>query len=292
VVEVMSIRPENYAVELGRIVCPQILALTNVRPDHIAELGESLHVAARAFADGVPPGCQLMLLEGVMPRKQLLTLEQGGTHVLTVAPDAYSEAVSGLELPYAEWADNVRLALAVCEVAGVPPRTAVDGMRKVRSDFGALRAWRLTSGEGVWIAVNAFAANDPVSTMSVYRRVVEADPCRGLPVIGVLNVRGDRGDRTAQWCRVISSGSGPDLEWLFVIGDHPQPVVRRVRSRYGDHVQGVASRSPERVWNEVTGSVPTGGVVFGFGNIGGLGAALVEYWKEAGEPECLSSSLA
>ncbi len=291
VVEVMSIRPENYAVELGRIVRPQIVALTNVRPDHIADLGASVEKVTRAFVDGLPANVDVVLLAGTLHGEGVENLMRRARRVVAVAPEAYAEEVAGLTVSYAEWADNVRLALAVCELAGVAPATAVKGMQSVRADFGALRAWRLRWGEAEWIAVNAFAANDPVSTMSAYRRVLETDECRGFPVIGVLNVRGDRGDRTVQWIRVLASGGGPDLEHLFVVGDRPGPVVRRVRSRYGDSVQALDVRSPEDVVHAAQRSAPAGGVLFGFGNIGGLGAALVEHWAEVGEPACLSSSL-
>lgn len=291
VVEVMSIRPENYAVELGRIVLPHVLALTNVRPDHTADLGESSEDAARAFAAGVPARCRLVLPQGALPQSLVQGLERRGVHVRVVGTDAYRGEVERLTVAYAEWADNVRLALAVCAAAGVSPDVAAVGMQEARADFGALRAWRLTDGGSAWIAVNAFAANDPVSTMSAYRRVVEADACRGLPLVGVFNVRSDRGDRTAQWCRVLASGTGPELERLLVVGDRPGLVARRVRLRYGDRVQTLPERVPEAVTREVQRVAPSGGVLFGFGNIGGLGAALVEHWEEVGEPVCLSSSL-
>lgn len=291
VAEVMSIRPENYAVELGHLLRPHVLALTNVRPDHVADLGGSTARAARTFLRGIPADTHVIYPLHLWPEGTGEVLAQRGCRVTEVGPSAYPHELGELTLPYAEWADNVRLALAVCEAAGVPAALAARGMESVREDFGALRAWRIIEEGREWIAVNAFAANDPVSTLSILHRVQHAPPCRGRPVGGVLNLRADRGDRTAQWSTLLSSGEAPPLDFLLVVGDRPTPLVRRAQRRYKDRVEAVRVREPSDVFRAGRRFARDGGVLFGFGNIGGVGAILVEHWEKVGEPQCLWSSL-
>ena len=73
--------------------------------------------------------------------------------------------------------------------------------------MGALRGWKIRgekrdegpeNGEGngagrSWLLVNAFAANDPESTLRTYDMVMDAEGQGPEECIGLLSLRSDRG---------------------------------------------------------------------------------------------------
>jgi hypothetical protein len=155
-------------------------------------------------------------------------------------------------------------------------------MRTARPDVGALAAWRVREGSSDWVAVNAFAANDPESTAAALRRSVEMWGRPGWRRIGVLSLRRDRGDRTAQWFSVLRANTAM-FDRVVLIGDVPLTSARTVRRTYGDALCIVRSRRADRVMAELSRIEPNGGLIFWFGNIGGLGMRLIEHWDREGE---------
>jgi poly-gamma-glutamate synthase PgsB/CapB len=283
VCEVMSIRPENYATELHRILQPQCLVVTNVRLDHLADLAPSVEEASRAFADGAPPGATVFTLSGESPQALFDRLEENGVRVIDCASVELDEQVTSL--PYLEWKGNLQLALGVCEALGVPRATALSGMRAVRPDYGALKAWRIGVGDPPrpWIAVSAFAANEPGSTLAALNKARDRWDLGDLRLVGLLNLRSDRADRTEQWCRTLGSASAP-FDRLFVAGGGASAAVRHLRKTYPRPVAPLRSRTAEGVLKEIRAAEPEGGVLFGFGNIARLGTRLVDHWERVGEP--------
>ncbi len=273
VAEAMSIRPESLAAELRRILVPTLVAITNVRADHVADLAEP----ARAFAHAVPRTACVLFPDA---SKEDLSAALAARGVTAEAVPELGRSGVGDE-PYLEWPDNVSLALAVCERAGVARDVALRGMRSVRPDVGALAAWRVSDGETTWTAVNGFAANDPQSTLAALSRSLSTWKPPGACVIGLLNLRRDRGDRTAQWFALLRED--PQLfDRLVLLGDVPWCSARRLRAIYGNRAIALGSRRAEDVMRAIRDLEWGGGFLFGFGNIGGLGMELVRLWQERG----------
>jgi gamma-polyglutamate synthase len=271
VAEAMSIRAESLRVELRRILDPQWVVVTNIRADHVADLVDP----DRAFADAVPGLATVICPADISDRfRQRLSLRSERTPVLVdVSTEADCETRDG------EHPDNVILAEAACHSVGVPRDIARAGMQEVRPDIGAFHAWSLPHAAGEIVVVNAFAANDPDST----RWLLQSARKRWNPqqCIGLLNLRRDRGDRTAQWIRALSIGD-PAFDALIVVGEIPYVSSRPVRRAYGDRCRITSSRDPSRIQSEILAIAREGALVFGFGNIGGVGLRLVERWKEEG----------
>jgi hypothetical protein len=100
-----------------------------------------------------------------------------------------------------------------------------------------------------------------------------------------LNLRPDRGDRTLQWAEALRGGFLDRFSRLYVIGLHARALARRLkRGNAAGRIEVVRANRPEEITQSVLlGMGDTGGVVFGFGNIGGAGEALVAHWSAAGE---------
>ncbi len=275
VIEAMSIRPESLFAELRRIVVPTLVVITNVRADHVADLPDPVDVFARA----VPPGALVLYpVSAADGLSGALSARGVRSESLASLPDA--DWVG--RLPYVEWPENVTLAMTACGCAGIDADVALQGMAHVRPDVGALAAWRIHEQETEWVAVNAFAANDPESTTAALHRSLETWGRPGQRRIGLLNLRRDRGDRTAQWVSLLKREHGL-FDRLVLAGDVPLVSAHALRRSYGDALRVVTSRDATRVMAQLGDIEPEGGLVFGFGNIGGLGMRLVARWEREGE---------
>jgi poly-gamma-glutamate synthase PgsB/CapB len=276
VFEAMSIRAESLRAEVEKILAPQIVAITSFRPDHLIDLPDPIG----ALAEAVPRGA-IVICPPDIPGELCRRLMEREIPVHAVDPDTCSQYLSSL--PYQEWPINLALALEICDRLGVPPKSALDGMRSVTPDVGALSAWRVDSPLGTWHVVNGFAANDPVSTRLVLERALERwdrpDGCR----VGLLNLREDRGDRTEQWTSTLSRETWP-FDCLAVVGVVPRSVNRQLSRALGERLLIVRSTDPRRILSEIASNHPEGGLLFGFGNMGGAGIRLVEWWSQEGEP--------
>lgn len=276
VVEAMSIRVESLRVELGKIVAPQIVAITSFRPDHLHDLPDPIH----AFAEAVPLGA-VVICPSNAPDNLRQRLVDRNIPVHAIDPDAGTRNL--FSLPYQEWPINLALALEICRHLGVPAESALEGMRSIRPDLGALSAWRVDLAPGAWCAVNGFAANDPESTKLVLECALER---WGQPHgfrVGLLNLRKDRGDRTEQWTDELCHGMWP-LNRLAVVGAVPWSVQRRLRRAFGERLLIIRETAPDRILAEIASNHPEGGFLFGFGNMGGAGMRLVESWRQGGIP--------
>ena len=276
VVEAMSIRPESLRAEVLRILAPQLVVVTSVGRDHIADIEDP----CAAFAAAIPASA-IAITGTSAPPALSEALARRSIRVQQAKP---SEPDDTWSLPtHEEWEANVQLAAAACARSGVPREAALRGMRVAIPDLGALRAWRLTSRSNEWIAVNGFAANDPSATRHALEHALARWGTGHTFLVGLLNLRRDRGDRTAQWLEALRSNPPWPFDRLVVAGNAPWLVRSRLHRTLRQRVTFVPSGEPERVMAAVTGNAPDGGLVFGFGNIGGIGVAMIEDWEKDGE---------
>lgn len=278
VVEVMSVQPENHVVESQKILKPDITLLTNVRRDHTEAMGETEVEIARVLSLGFVHGSKVFLPEESKALLASTVLESFNIHAVPAQP-ADDEPGPILETPGHEaMASNYRLVRAVAREMGMAEEVIRTGMRQVVQDLGEFKVWDYqVDGKNIFV-VNAFAANDPLSTFALLAAVRRALPEDAGPVAGFLNLRSDRGDRTVQWVKSLQSGAASEFARLFVAGGHAHAVSRRVND-----VTVISERTPVNIMKNVGAQLADREVLFGFGNIGGLGAKLVEHWRLTGE---------
>jgi hypothetical protein len=153
---------------------------------------------------------------------------------------------------------------------------------------GALKSWRYTHAETrePWLLVSAFAANDPESTLCIHDRIIENQGADPEASIGLLSLRSDRGDRSLQWADALETGALKRFRRLFVAGLHARALKHRLRHHpEAGRIEILRPSPPEGVMTQIlTGEGDGGGLLFGFGNIGGLGRTMVSHWRKVGEP--------
>jgi poly-gamma-glutamate synthase PgsB/CapB len=284
VAEMMSIGAECLAVESGRILRPEALAVTNVRLDHLDEMGRAKDAIARTLAAAIPGRADVFVpAEEIHPAFEEAAARKG-SRMHAVLPGSLDGPAAALRLPLGEFEPNRRLARAVLGSLGVDDRTIERGFTSAVPDAGNLRIWRGTFGvpPRPAVCVNLFAANEPESSAAALLEVERMIPMAGRPVVGLLSLREDRGDRTLQWVRAAGEGFFRGFSSVLLIGPPARAALRKIRRRSdpgGPIFDLVEGRSPEDVMSRVLSSAPGAPVVVGLGNFVGPGDELVRYWE-------------
>ncbi len=286
VVEMMSIQPECALVESQRILRPHILIITNVRLDHRDEQGRSRPEIAVSLASAVPPEATIFLPEEELRPEFEAVAAKMKAKIVRVQKGVSGEPPGSDQTPWPGFEENTRLALAVTDSLGVPRGVAWRGIRQAEPDFGSLKAWQAELGRqpAAWILISAFAANEPESTAIILSYLKGRLTPLGRKMVGVLNFRQDRGDRSLQWLEACKNGFFSGFDRLYVIGAHVHSLRLKKLARTDGGVIPLRASSPRAVMDRITADEPAGAVLVGLGNMGGLGAKLVELWEEKGIP--------
>jgi poly-gamma-glutamate synthase PgsB/CapB len=289
VIELMSIQGECLSVESGKMLKPGVLAITNVRLDHLDLMGTTLKETADALASAIAPRSTVFILEEESYPGFAEQAKKVGAWVVWVPKDAPGrDLVRTASLPFEEFEENIRLALAVPGFVGVEREVSLRGMLKARPDFGNLGLWKIPSGSPPLshYAVNAFAANDPESTFNALAKIKKRIPWAEKKIVGLLNLREDRGDRTLQWLKTLKEMNRREFDELAFAGYYPHALSlkRRLRDLAGVKVFAYSETDPEALMKRLIPEDGREAVVIGMGNMGGLGRALVEHWEKIGNP--------
>jgi poly-gamma-glutamate synthase PgsB/CapB len=287
VLELMSIHPERGYYESAQMFKPQILVLTNVRLDHLAQMGTSKEGIARSLAASIPEDATIFV-----PQQEFFPVfkevaERMSSTIIQIPGDSFARYLrSKKKLLSLEPEENIRLALAVSGFLGMDEKAALRGMAKARHDFGRLRVWTADIGSPPksWYLVSSFAANDPESTQLVLSRFLEEKPFNGKRMIGLLNLRRDRGDRTLQWLKALKEGAFPEIRRFFFIGDHARVLKSRLKSSGKTELFVSKTLEPQKIMEEISEEMKEEAVLIGMGNMGGAGKELIGYWEEIGKP--------
>ncbi|MFA9452958.1 MAG: poly-gamma-glutamate synthase PgsB [Candidatus Aminicenantaceae bacterium] len=298
VAELMSIRPKTLAIESRRIFKPNILLITNARPDHTEHWGPSQETAARCLASAIGPDCTVFVPDEEMRPLWEEAAARKGAEICTVKfvnaeavaehfPNPDMDDISDTPLRFES---NVQLVQAVTDSLNIDRELAEKGIRRSLPDLGGLRiwSWQPNLDGPVWDCVSAFAANDPDSTRMVLEKLTALGLINGKPVIGLLHLRRDRGDRTLQWLEALRAGNFLDLQELYVTGTHARAFKRRLCGNRSSIVPVILkSARPEGIMSALTANVLAPALVLGMGNMGGTGRELVEYWEREGTPRAV-----
>jgi poly-gamma-glutamate synthase PgsB/CapB len=282
VAEAMSLQAEYQRVEAERLVRPHVVVLTNARRDHTEAMGPTEETVAEVLACGVPDGAKLFVPDAECRPIWRRVTERGGGQLHVVPPGTWSGEVG--RTADALFPDNLDLVAAVGRYLGASEAALEAGLQKAAPDPGALRLWRWSvpaeQGGGERRLVSAFAANDPDSSRRTLVRLFEwLVPETPPEVFGLLVLRADRGDRTAQWIAAMRQGLFADLSGLFVSGPGSRIVARRCP---GTRV--LEAEGPGELTRQLVRQTSPGSWIVGLGNIVGEGERLLALWEAQGVP--------
>jgi len=283
VVECMAIRPRLQAISERMLVRSTIGVITNVRPDHLDEMGPTIDDVAEALAGTVPRGGILFTSEHERSGPVAARADTLGTEFREVAVSADARRLTE-GFSHVEHAENVALALAVCAHLGVPRDVALSGMRAAAPDPGALTIDRVCFGDRQIEFVNAFAANDRESTIAIWE-ALGALRAEAPQVFVVVGTRADRADRAHEFGAILAGDLEADRYLLTGSLTHP---VRTTAIRLGlpdERLLDLAGRGADEILRRIVELTTERSIVIGVGNIGGVGGRLAALFQERSESE-------
>ena len=121
VIECMAVQPQYQWIAEHQMVKSHIGVITNVRPDHLDEMGPTEEDVARSLCNTVPVNSLLITGEDQKPEILKEVAEQNGTNFIK-SDELAVQKVTLNGFSYIEHPSNIAVALDVCEKAGSKPR--------------------------------------------------------------------------------------------------------------------------------------------------------------------------
>ena len=223
ILECMAVNPALQKTAQEQIVRGSICVITNVRYDHVFEMGDTKEEIAYALSAVIPEHGVLVTADPLGETYFGDACRRKGTELVLCVPEE-SEAGTA--------AENELIARAVSRRLGVTEEEFVRSRSRVQEDFGVRRIYDVTTSEGIPCRfLNLFSANDPESTytnledaLGHLKKLPAGSPGEGpagVPLVFLYNHRADRPDRALLFARhfipqypgvpVYLSGEGASL---------------------------------------------------------------------------------
>lgn len=278
VVECMAILPELQRVTERCIMKSNIGVITNVRLDHLGEMGNSLREIANALSLTIPKKGTLFTVENRFTeifRRKSERLKTAFNPVQMPIPT--DEEMRGF--PYLEHKENVSLALSVCKFLGIDKEVALEGMYNAQPDVGVLRIYRIEEDDKVIEFINAFSANDPESIALIWEKVKE----RVEKKIVLINTRRDRVTRSKQLGKLFAEKIKAPT--YIVTGSFVRAFIK---SAYKcglpkEKIINLEGSSVEKIYRTVLNIADKKTLLFATGNFVNFGWEITNYFSEKAE---------
>jgi len=278
VMECMAVQPQYQWISEHQMVKSHIGVITNARPDHLDEMGPTEVDVVKSLCNSIPVGGTLVTAEH--KHKDILqsVADRNKSEIFFSDESTVSENDLN-KFAYIEHPQNIAIALDVCHKMGVERDIALSGMHSVRPDLGALVVWKLLGKKGALQFVNGMAANDPVSTLQIWKFVIDRYPTTSGTAV-FFNSRDDRPLRTRQMLELTFEEIKP--EYFIIRGDKIETKIRRLLHHSPDTEVSIFSLN-ESVDNvsEFILSLPDDVLVFAIGNQVGTGQEILQKLSES-----------
>lgn len=251
ILECMAVRPELQKIAQEQIVKSGITVITNVRYDHIFEMGETLDEIASSLSCTVPDhGTLYSSDKDYASFFQEKCCQKGSSFVLCRPEDGEDE--------------NTAIAREIGLSLQILPKDIRLGLSKVIQDFGTRQIYPLKNPGGKTIYFyNLFSVNDPMSTIQNLEEVRQEYG----EIYFVYNHRTDRPDRALLFARYFFPNYKNHC--LFLMGRGCN-LAKRLFTPCG-----LKSIVPAASWQQCL-DIPEGSLLVGLGNIKGPGYEMIE----------------
>ena len=286
VIECMALQPHLQALCESKFVRATHGVITNVRADHLDVMGPTVADVAKALCNTTPVRGKFFTAEQqYLPTLAAAAADRESVLIVSTAEDA--EAVTDKEMAgfsYMEHRENVALVLKVCADLGIDRATALAGMHRATCDPGAMCMSEIDFFGRRIVFANAFAANDPNSTASAWKRAAE-QAGRVATRVALVNCRADRPERSWQLGETCHSWQGADYFLLIGTGTH---VFRRAALQNGIDPERIIQANGAdipRLFETIVELLGTSGLIVGVGNIGDHGLEIAQYFRNRTSPQ-------
>lgn len=272
--ECMAVRPEYQEIYQHQIIQANIVVITNVVEDHLDEMGPTTEQIAWAFAKTIPYNGILVITEGPYADYFKKEAEKRNTQVVCLDPDMIDPEYIA-KFPYIVFPNNCAICLGLARALGIDDEIAYKAMLKAHPDPGIAQVVKVESGDkAAWLA-NAFAANEPESSLEIWRNVIGAKEPEGAHVL-ILCCRDDRIDRTQQFIKDFLPYI--KVKYMLVIGTGTMNVLKafeKNKFKGIDECIDLTGRKADEIIEEVE-KIMNNNIIFCAGNIHGVAEQFLE----------------
>ena len=257
VLECMAVNPKLQKICEDQILKADYTIITNVREDHLDEMGNNLDEIAESLANTIPTSGHLIINDG--PYKQFFIEQAKKKSTITHVAKEYS----GDELE--TFSDNIQIALELARALNLDLDLFYEGMKEYHHDIGAYSKIKLNDT----IFLNGFSINDPESIKIIYDKIIKEYDKSNLTLL--LNNRFDRPTRVLQHTEMLKC---LECKRLILYGSNPEFIKRKLEKLNYQYEIKILKKIEDLNEEEI---------IFAIGNIGGDGMKVLKYFKENGE---------
>jgi poly-gamma-glutamate synthase PgsB/CapB len=272
VLECMALRPDLQQTESLQIIEPNMVVITNVRPDHLDVMGPTINDIARSFIQAVPDHCKVITSGSKIFNRFDGEINKKNLQISTALEKEISNKDQE-EFSYIEHKGNIALALAVCQHYGIERGAALMSMQAMEPDPGALRKYILQFGSNKVVMINAMAANDPESTLLIWA----ATDKKYREINLLINCRDDRIDRSFQIADLIQKHMSADH--IILTGKGTGVLKKQLQKKIqgkSEKILDLGSKNPAQVVDEIASIITDNSLLFALGNTVGFGFMMLE----------------
>nr|WP_310788023.1 poly-gamma-glutamate synthase PgsB [Fusobacterium nucleatum] len=270
ILECMAVKPELQYVCENKILKSDIVAITNVREDHLDEMGDSLDKIADSLSNTIPKKATFFTAD-----KNYFNFFKNRCE------DKNTRAFLSKNIKNEYWEidfpNNIALAMDICKYLNVDEKIALEGIRTYHKDPGSLKVLTYLNKKNFRIFfVNTLAANDPDSTEIILDRVCIKTYWNNERYL-LVNNRADRLSRLKQFVnftikfenrfdKILISGENKNLFYKYLLKNRidKNRIIILSDEKYFENIEDDS-------------------LIFAVGNICRLGKKLVDYFEERGE---------
>ena len=272
VIECMAVNPQYQWASEQYIIKSTLGVITNVRPDHLDEMGTTNEEIAYSLSNTIPFDSKIITAEhqAFKPLK-IISEERNSIIERSHAEDIEKEYLD--KFPFIEHPENIALALKVCLSMGVHRDAALEGMLKTIPDPGSLFIWDIKNKKNKCKFISGFAANDPSSTKMVWNLIDKRFNCKSCIF---LNTRNDRRYRTVQLIELVLTDIKPDL--FIIRADNIKSILSNHKIDKNRVIIFNMSSSPDELVDSIVDL--NNYYILGIGNIVDWGEKFINKLKE------------
>ena len=256
ILECMAVSPELQEICEHKILHSNVTIITNVREDHIGEMGDTIEELAPALALTTPENGTLIIHDENYIDIFKEATKKNNSHLVIAEKLDDTRDIDTFK-------DNVENALMVSKVLGLDSVLFYEGMKSYIHDEGSYKELKIDDT----IFINALSVNDPESLKMNIDEVIKKYNEEDITIL--LNSRDDRPTRTLQHIELLKEIK---CKKVIVCGSSKYYIKRKLE-KVGINVEVL--KTIEDLKKE--------SIILGIGNIGGIGKKILAYFEENGE---------
>lgn len=269
ILECMAVNPILQYICENNILKADITVITNVREDHLDEMGNTLDSIAKSLANTLPSNGAFFTADKSYFNFFSVLCKNKNTQAFLSSSN--NPSFSSIDFP-----ENVGLALEVCKYIGINPTKALEQMKNYRRDPGRLKILNYINHQKKKLYfLNALAANDPNSSELIINKLTSLSLWK-LKKYLLINNRKDRVSRWEQYIPFVSRFE-KEFDCILISGENKELFYNLVSKNIKSSKIKILN---DRNYFE---SIDNDSIIIAVGNICGHGKKLVDFFEENGE---------